>query len=168
MERELVLSGDQVNNLERQMTEVKHRLGEKDEMISQLRHENREIRSENHENRAKMQEKLANEKDKMKRIMERRLAEKQAELEGKLCFSGEKFRLLREILNAGEWDDLIDMNGPPLPSAGPSTVPSDSSVPQTRSKKRSSASESSVTEVKMTISRSSNGNKTCIVIAFIM
>lgn len=72
-------------------------------------------------------------------LQERRLAEKQAELERKMCFTDEKFRQLREILNADDdWEYFGDINLP-APSI-PSTATSESSVPQSKNNKKSSDS----------------------------
>jgi len=85
----------------------------------------------------KMQEKIASEKDRLKRIMERRLAEKQAELERKMCFTDDKFRQLREILNADDdWEYFGDILPPPsLPSTATSSEASAATIRQTRVKK---------------------------------
>ncbi|GIY46116.1 kinesin-like protein KIF23 [Caerostris extrusa] len=104
--------------------------------------------------KVKMHEKLASEKDRLKRIMERRLAAKQAELERKMCFTDEKFRQLREILNADDWEFIGDIGIPPVPSSVTSTVTSESSAPETRRPKRRSLDDPPASEAKFSKTRS--------------
>ncbi|GBM87104.1 Kinesin-like protein KIF23 [Araneus ventricosus] len=102
----------------------------------------------------RMQEKLASEKDRLKRIMERRLAAKQAELERKMCFTDEKFRQLREILNADDWEYIGDIVAPPVPPSVTSTATSESSAPESHRPKRRSLDEPSASNPKFTKTKS--------------
>ncbi|GFT44668.1 kinesin-like protein KIF23 [Nephila pilipes] len=78
--------------------------------------------------RIKMQEKVAVEKERMRRIMAKRLAEKQAELECKMCITDEKFRQLREILNSDDWDCAGDGVNQPIADNNPVLIPSVPSI----------------------------------------
>ncbi|XP_037572766.1 kinesin-like protein KIF23 [Dermacentor silvarum] len=62
----------------------------------------------------RMQEQIQLERERMKRAMNQLLADKQAELEAKLSVNHEKFRILREVLNAADWD-APELSAPPAP-----------------------------------------------------
>ncbi|UYV61403.1 hypothetical protein LAZ67_1004730 [Cordylochernes scorpioides] len=83
---------------ERNQRNLKNLLEDRDMQIKQSSTESNKMKT-------KFQDRLAMEKERMNRIMEHRLAEKQAELESKMCLSEDKIRQLRDILNAGDgWE----------------------------------------------------------------
>ncbi|KAF8791806.1 Kinesin-like protein KIF23 like protein [Argiope bruennichi] len=96
----------------------------------------------------------ATEKDRLKRIMERRLAAKQAELERKMCLTDEKFRQLREILNADDWEYIGDVGVPPIPPSVTSTATSESSAPESHRPKRRSLDEPLASNAKFSKTKS--------------
>ncbi|GFU29884.1 kinesin-like protein KIF23 [Nephila pilipes] len=159
---------EQVRNLESKLSETEQNY----EMLARQLHETQSqlemyrLELDNRERRisdqgkeienvkVKMQEKLASEKDRLKRIMERRLAAKQAELERKMCFTDEKFRQLREILNADDWEYVGDFNIPVVPPSVTSTATSESSTPDPRRSKRRSLDEVLVSDAKFSKTKS--------------
>lgn len=80
---------------------LENELDEKEMLLNRGQLEKEKIKTE-------LRDRLEIERDRMQRIMTCRLAEKQAELEAKMCMSKEKFKQLREILNSGEWEEYID------------------------------------------------------------
>ncbi|KFM83444.1 Kinesin-like protein KIF23, partial [Stegodyphus mimosarum] len=153
LERKLSASEQTVEILQKQLSDAKNeveaakfQMSTKDKILSEQEKEVQHVK-------LKMQEKLALEKDRMRRMMEKRLAAKQAELERKMCITDEKFRQLREILNADDWEYYGDIWGAaagPTPSSATSTSTYESTKPETRSYKRrkSSLEEPSVPETR--------------------
>ncbi|KAG8201735.1 hypothetical protein JTE90_012795 [Oedothorax gibbosus] len=157
----------QLRGLEQKLTRAEQTVevlqGQLLEFQSQTKRSEREIRNKDtriaeqsveiESIRKRMQDKLASEKDRLRRLVERRLAAKQAELEQKMCFNQEKFRQLNKILNADDWDMLGD-GGPPSPPT--STATSETcSTPEPRRSKRKSAGDPGETEVKFLKAKSS-------------
>ncbi|XP_022248402.1 kinesin-like protein KIF23 [Limulus polyphemus] len=101
-----------VGYYERSKQTLEYKLDEKKMLLSQGEQEKQKIREQ-------MEDRLVTERGRMRRIMERRLAEKQAELEAKMCLTGEKIQQLREILNSQEdWEFLLGEGlGPRLVSS---------------------------------------------------
>ncbi|GFR07800.1 hypothetical protein TNCT_711092 [Trichonephila clavata] len=58
----------------------------------------------------------------------KRLAEKQAELECKMCITDEKFRQLREILNSDDWDFVGDGINQPVSDSNLASLPTVPSI----------------------------------------
>ncbi|XP_035228413.1 kinesin-like protein KIF23, partial [Stegodyphus dumicola] len=160
LERKLSASEQTVEMLQKQLSDAKNeveaakfQMSTKDKILSEQEKEVQHVK-------LKMQEKLALEKDRMRRIMEKRLAAKQAELERKMCITDEKFRQLREILNADDWEYYGDIFGGAAAAPAQSSVTSsstyESTKPETRSSKRhkSSLEEPSVPETKFSKAKS--------------
>ncbi|GIY18875.1 kinesin-like protein KIF23 [Caerostris darwini] len=109
LEKQLSISREELENLKTQLESA-------DKILFNQRNEVGEYK-------IKMKEKIAFEKDRMRRLMEKRLAEKQAELEYKMCLTDEKFRELKEILNSEDWDLIGDMPIQPISDCNPQLQP---------------------------------------------
>ncbi|XP_067136439.1 kinesin-like protein KIF23 [Centruroides vittatus] len=86
---------------ERNKRALENELDEKEMLLNKGQMEKEKIKSELHD-------RLEIERSRMQRIMASRLAEKQAELEAKMCMSKEKFKQLREILYSGDWEEHLE------------------------------------------------------------
>ncbi|GFY45747.1 kinesin-like protein KIF23 [Trichonephila inaurata madagascariensis] len=136
LENKLIASEQDNLMLEKQLLDCQEEL---ENTKSQLQNANKLLhdqRKEVENYKIKMQEKVATEKERMRRIMTKRLAEKQAELECKMCITDEKFRQLREILNSDDWDFVGDGINQPVSDinvASVPTVPSILKMPKSKS-----------------------------------
>ncbi|XP_023220429.1 kinesin-like protein KIF23 [Centruroides sculpturatus] len=90
-----------IGETERNKQALENELDEKEMLLNKGQMEKEKIKSELHD-------RLEIERSRMQRIMASRLAEKQAELEAKMCMSKEKFKQLREILNSGDWEEHLE------------------------------------------------------------
>lgn len=100
-----------IHGLESQIRSLENEKEEKERLLSQVELEKERIKT-------KTRDRLDSEKERIKRIFEGLLAEKQAQLEREQCLSQEKMHLVREILNADNtnWEILRDHREGLLPS----------------------------------------------------
>ena len=109
-----------INDLDRKLKECERDVEEKERMLN-----NSELEKERM--KAKMRERLDSERDRLKNIFERILAEKQAQLEKEQCVAKDKMNLVRQILNADntyidcfrDYRDILTSHAMLRPSCGP-------------------------------------------------
>ncbi|XP_064471732.1 kinesin-like protein KIF23 isoform X2 [Ornithodoros turicata] len=141
--------------VQREKRALEQQLREKEMLLNKGAMEKEHMRTE-------MEDCIALERNKMRRLMDHLLADKQAELESKVCVTQEKFRLLREILNTADWDllsggDNNGRDGPTKPTEGR----------RTRSQSKASPGSSEVTlstavsEPKIYASENTKGIPVC-------
>lgn len=97
LSQKIYLSDKNVEALKKNIYEKEHHLDQEQYLMKQYK--------------GKVQDQMTAERERMKRLMEKRLQEKQAELESKMCLNEEKLRQLQEILSADDWCVVFD----PLP-----------------------------------------------------
>lgn len=109
-----------INELERKLKEYERDVDEKERMLGSSELEKERMK-------AKMRERLDSERDRLKNIFERILAEKQAQLEKEQCVAKDKMNLVKQILNADntnldcfrDYRDILSSHAMLRPSSGP-------------------------------------------------
>ncbi|KAG1689906.1 Kinesin-like protein KIF23 [Nymphon striatum] len=122
MRRKVYVTEKNMETLHKDINEKDQYLGKNQQIMKQYK--------------VKVQEQFTSERERMKRLMEKRLHEKQAELESKMCLNEEKLRQLQDILNADDWCVMFDPL--PVPAQKPRKKQPAPSTPMSKSSQSSS------------------------------